>query len=159
MIYTLDIDYEKCTGCQSCSVACSLKRERVCNPLLGRIQVARWEAEGLHVPVVCLQCEDAPCQRVCPVSALTRDPVSQVINVDYDRCIGCRMCVLACPFGAMLVNPHTLKIIKCDHCQGDPLCVKVCQNQAIKYVPLTEALRAKRMASSQRVLDTISATT
>ena len=158
MIYTIDLDYEKCTGCQSCSVACSLKQERVCNPLLGRIQVARWEAEGLHVPVVCCQCEDAPCQRVCPVNALARDPASQVIEVDYDRCIGCRMCVLACPFGAMLVNPHTLKIIKCDHCQGDPLCVKVCQNQAIKYVPLTEALRAKRMAGSQRVLDSISAT-
>ena len=151
LVYTLDIDYEKCTGCQSCSVACSLKRERVCNPLLGRMQVARWEAEGLHVPVVCHQCEDAPCQRVCPVNALPRNPLHQVIEVDYDRCIGCRICVLACPFGAMLVNPHTRKVMKCDHCQGDPLCIHVCQNQAIKYVPLTQALYAKRMAGSLRV--------
>lgn len=156
MVYTIDWDYEKCTGCQSCSVACSLKRERVCNPLLGRIQVARREAEGIHVPVVCRQCEDAPCQRVCPVNALPRDSVTQVIEVDYDRCIGCRMCVLACPFGAMLVNHQTLKIAKCDHCQGDPLCVKVCQNQAITYVPLTTALWAKRMAGSQKLMDPVS---
>jgi carbon-monoxide dehydrogenase iron sulfur subunit len=158
MVYTIEIEYEKCTGCQSCSVACSLKREKVCNPLLGRIQIARREVEGVHVPVVCRQCEDAPCQKVCPVNALPRDEVSGVVQVDYDRCIGCRMCVLACPFGAMLVNHQTLKIAKCDHCDGDPLCVKVCQNQAIRYVPLTEALRARRMASSRKLLDSASTT-
>jgi Fe-S-cluster-containing hydrogenase component 2 len=158
MFYTIDVDYKKCTGCQSCSVACSLKREKISNPLLGRIQVARWEAEGLHVPVVCGQCVDAPCQRVCPVSALSRESASAVIVLDYDRCIGCRMCVLACPFGAMLVHPHTLRVMKCDHCLGEPLCVKVCQNQAIKYVPITEALRAKRITSSRKVLDAISTT-
>ena len=158
MVYKLDIDYIPCTGCQSCSVACSLKREKISNPLLGRIQVARWETEGLHVPIVCRQCEDAPCAQVCPVNALVRDSDSRVIEIDNNRCIGCRMCVIACPFGAMLVNPHSLKVMKCDYCHGDPLCIHVCQNQAIKYVPLTQSLYAKRMAGSRKILDSIAGT-
>jgi len=159
MVYVLEIDYEKCTGCQCCTIACALKRERISNPRLGRIQPARWEEEGVHIPIVCRQCEDAPCQRVCPVDALPRDPVTQVVNVDYDRCIGCRMCVIACPFGAMVVDPLANKILKCDHCDGDPMCVKVCRNEAVKYVPLTQSLYAKRMTGSQKLQELMETTT
>lgn len=152
MAYVLEIDYDKCTGCESCTISCALKRERISNPLLGRIQVVRWEDLGVHTPVFCRQCEDAPCQKVCPVEALPRDPATQVISVNYDKCIGCRYCVLACPFGAMMVNLDTMRVIKCDHCDGDPMCVKVCHNQAIQYVPLTQALYQKRKAAAQKML-------
>jgi len=155
--YVIHIDYEKCTGCQSCTIACALKREGVCSLPLGRIQVSRWEAEGIHVPIVCQQCEDAPCMRVCPVSgALTRDPETQVVTIDYDRCIGCRYCVLNCPFGAMLVNPITRRVMKCDHCEGDPVCVKFCYTKAIQYLPLTHALYAKRTGGAQKVVQLLS---
>lgn len=153
MFYVIDIDYEKCTGCQSCTITCAVKQAKIANPLFSRIQVARFEAEGVHIPLVCQQCEDAPCRRVCPVDALPRDPVTQVISVNYDRCIGCRFCVLACPFGAMLVNHQTRKVFKCDHCQGDPICVKVCHPEAIQYVPLTRALYAKRATVAEKIRD------
>lgn len=152
MVHIINVDYDKCTGCQWCTLTCTLKREGIASLASGRIQVSRWEAEGVHIPVVCQQCEDAPCMRVCPVvGALARDPVSQVITVDYDRCIGCRYCVLACPFGAMNVNPETMVVMKCDHCQGDPICVKFCDPKAIEYVPLNQALYARRKAGAERL--------
>jgi carbon-monoxide dehydrogenase iron sulfur subunit len=156
--YVLNVEHERCTGCQSCTIACATKRERICNPLLGRIQIATLRSEGIHIPVVCRQCEDAPCQRVCPVDALPRDPATQVISIDYNRCIGCRYCVQACPFGAVFMNVATRKVMKCDQCDGDPMCVKVCHNQAIKYVPVTLAQHAKRMAGAAKIQELASTT-
>ena len=111
MVRFLDIDPHKCNGCMSCVIACAQKRGRIANPLLGRIQVMRWEDEGVNVPIVCMHCEDAPCQRVCPVDALIRDPASQVIRIDYDRCIGCRFCVEACPEDAIRMDTGEVAIV------------------------------------------------
>jgi Fe-S-cluster-containing hydrogenase component 2 len=155
MKYTLDRDYEKCTGCQSCSVACSLQRERISNPKLGRIQLAHRREEGIHIPVVCNQCEEAPCMNVCPVGALSRDTTTEVVLLDYDICIGCRMCTLACPFGAMLVNLDTGKVMKCDLCadvETGPICYKVCHTEAIRYVPLTQAMSHRRQKAAQETM-------
>ena len=159
MAYVLEVDYQKCTGCQSCTVACALKRERICSPVLGRIQVVRSEAEGIHVPVLCQQCEDAPCKSVCPTGALTRDAVTQVISINYNRCVGCHLCVFICPFGAMLINPDTGQVFKCDYCDGDPMCVKFCQFDAIRYVPVTQALYNRRLAGSRRIQELVASAT
>ncbi len=156
MVQTIDIEHEKCTGCQSCTIACALKRERICNPLLGRIQVARREKAGVHIPVVCSQCQDAPCIAICPVSALSRDAETQVVRLDDDRCIGCRYCALACPFGAVVVNVDTGKVLKCDQCEGiegGPVCVKVCHNEAIRYVSLTKAMYFRRQSGADKMLE------
>lgn len=161
MAFVFDIDHEKCTGCQSCTITCALKRERISNPLLGRIQVARRPKQGVHIPVVCNQCLEAPCMRVCPVNALDRDSETQVVNLDYDKCIGCQYCVLACPFGAMMVNIDTGKVMKCDRCQdieGGPVCVKVCHNEAIRYVPLTKAMYSRRQIGADKMIDVVATT-
>ena len=63
----LFIDFEKCTGCRTCEVACSLRNEGICNPVLSRISVIKWEDMGVDVPMVCQQCENPPCRAVCPV--------------------------------------------------------------------------------------------
>ncbi len=158
MINVLDIDHEKCTGCQSCTIACATKRERISNPLLGRIQVARRPKKGVHIPVVCNQCLEAPCMKVCPVNALARDQATEVVVLDYDTCIGCRYCVLACPFGAMTVNIDNGKVLKCDRCrdvEGGPICVKVCHNEAIRYIPLTQAMYARRQGGADKMVEVV----
>ena len=101
MAKVLMINYEKCTGCRLCELVCSVVHEGVSNPFRSRIKVMKWEHEGLYVPMSCQQCEDAPCMNVCPVKAISRDERLNRVMVDYNVCIGCRMCVTACPFGAM----------------------------------------------------------
>lgn len=97
------IDLEKCVGCDSCTVAC--KAENRTPPGVSYNMVMKRE-EGTYpnvtrtnLPRPCMQCENPPCVQVCPVSA-TYKMENGVVNMDYDRCIGCRYCMVACPYDA-----------------------------------------------------------
>jgi len=97
------IDLQKCVGCDSCSVAC--KAENRTPPGVSYNVVMEEEhgefpnVQRTNVPRPCMQCENPPCVQVCPVSA-TYKMDNGVVNIDYDRCIGCRYCMIACPYGA-----------------------------------------------------------
>ena len=69
----LTVDYQKCTGCRLCELVCSVTHDGISNPARSRIKIVKWEDEGLYVPMICQQCEDAPCKNVCPVGAISRD--------------------------------------------------------------------------------------
>jgi len=130
----LIVDYSKCTGCRLCEIVCSIKKSGAVNPTRARITVIKWEPICVETPMLCQQCESAPCIAVCPVKALARDEEIGRVTIDYDLCIGCKFCVAACPFGAMGVDPVARKVIKCDLCDGDPTCVKFCETKALQYV-------------------------
>jgi molybdopterin-containing oxidoreductase family iron-sulfur binding subunit len=97
------IDLQKCVGCDSCTVAC--KAENRTPPGVSYNVVMEEEhgtfpdTERTNLPRPCMQCSNPPCVQVCPVSATYRME-NGVVNVDYDRCIGCRYCMIACPYGA-----------------------------------------------------------
>ena len=129
----LVIDPEICTGCRICEQVCSVVNENVVNPYRARIKVMRWDLEGVVVPMVCQQCDTPMCMEVCPVNALEKNPDTGVVTVNYDRCIGCRMCVAACPFGLMMYDFADKKVIKCEQCQGDPQCVRFCDAGALRF--------------------------
>jgi len=150
MAKVLVIDYEKCTGCRLCEQVCSVKHEGVSNPARSRIKIVKWEQEGRYVPIGCQQCESAPCMAVCPVKAISRDETLNRVMIDYDVCIGCRMCVAICPFGAMLFDILAKRVIKCDLCDGDPLCVKFCDVGAVQYVDASEQGTAKRVVAADK---------
>lgn len=146
----LMINYEKCTGCRLCELVCVASHEGVSNPSRSRIRVMKWEAEGLYVPMSCQQCQDAPCLNVCPVKAISRDEDLGRVLVNYDVCIGCRSCVVVCPFGAMHFDPVDRKVAKCDLCDGDPQCVRFCDMKAVDYVVANDVhLRRKRDAAKK----------
>jgi len=97
------IDLQKCVGCDSCTVACKAENR---TPPGVSYNVVMEEEHGefpnvsrTNVPRPCMQCEEPPCVQVCPVSA-TYKMDNGVVNIDYDRCIGCRYCMIACPYGA-----------------------------------------------------------
>ena len=146
-------DYEKCVGCRTCEMACSLKHEAEINPFRSRIQIIKWEREGQGVPMACVQCQSAPCQAVCPVKAISRDEELGRVMIDYDVCIGCRICVAICPFGAVSFDTPTKRVIKCDLCDGDPVCVQFCAYEALQYADATEEIAAKQQAAAEKIVE------
>ena len=128
------VDPDKCTGCRNCELVCSVKHYGVSNPSLARIHIVKWEHIGLYIPMSCQQCEDAPCLSVCPKDAIYRNEKLDSISINHDLCIGCKMCVSACPFGAMRWSSNRSRVFKCNLCQGDPQCVRFCYTKAVDYV-------------------------
>ncbi len=129
----LVVDAAKCTGCRICEQVCSVKHEGTVNPYRARIRVLKWELEGQVLPMVCRQCDDPPCLKICPMGAISKHEPTGLVSVDYDKCIGCRMCISACPFGAMDYDLVGKKVMKCDFCGGEPQCARFCDAKAIRF--------------------------
>lgn len=89
-----------CTGCGTCEAACVEVHEQVGLQAYPRLHVT--ETPQGTMPVQCRHCEDAPCAKVCPVAAITHG--AGLIELNESTCVGCKMCALACPFGA--IEPH-----------------------------------------------------
>ena len=151
MAKTLYIDYQKCTGCRLCELVCAVFHDGISNPARSRIKVMKWEAEGLYIPMSCQQCQDAPCLNVCPVKAISRDEELGRVFVDYDVCIGCRSCVAVCPFGAMNFNIKDKQVFKCDLCDGDPQCVRFCEEKAIDFLEVDDVSIYKKRDAATRI--------
>ena len=145
-------DASKCIGCRTCEVACvvSHQEEQDCAALtpqsfLPRIHVIK--GMDVSTATACRQCEDAPCANVCPNGAIIRD--KGFIHVMQERCIGCKTCVVACPYGAMEVVTKPIfrqngaamtatsdkaEAHKCDLCHaraGGPACMEICPTKAL----------------------------
>lgn len=130
----LVIDPEKCTGCRTCEMVCSLKHSRGCSETRSRVRVITQNTQDSSLPIMCQHCEIPLCQKVCPVKATYRDMKTHAMIIDKSICIGCRMCMIACPFGAPSFDPIERATIKCDLCEGDPECVKLCPSEALKFI-------------------------
>lgn len=146
----LVVDPERCTGCRLCEVVCSLRHEKAINPYRSRIRVVKWEGAGIYIPMVCQHCENPVCEAVCPMNALSRDPATGAMIINYDRCVGCKMCVLACPIGGASVDIKTRRVIKCDLCNGDPQCVRFCSTHALEFLEPTAANLHKKRTAVER---------
>ncbi len=123
------IQPELCDGCLDCQEACA--------QIHGTSGILVREVEGSYYPIICQQCEDAPCEVICPTEAIGKE------GIDKDRCIGCGLCMMVCPFGAVVI--HERKAHKCNQCPDldTPACIKACSQRAIAKVD-TDKLQAKR---------------
>ena len=126
----LMIKPEKCYGCRTCELVCSFGHYGEFNPKMANVSVLEYEKAAVAIPVMCLQCEDACCEKVCPVHAISTDE-NGARTINYDKCIGCKMCMNACPLGNISFHPEVKKVFKCDLCGGDPKCAKYCPGGAI----------------------------
>ena len=136
------IDSELCCGCKRCEKICSWAHEGVYCKARARVRNVKWEAEGVYLPLSCFQCEEPYCMAVCPAGAIAKDEMGVVI-IDKDKCVKCRLCSVACPFGMIDFNPVAREMIKCDMCKElgyESQCVEECPTGALELVPLDERL-------------------
>lgn len=135
---------EKCNGCMNCVVACQKAHAdsefyapiRDTEPARIYLQVVKKSP----VPLVCRHCEEPACVKACMTGAMQKDENTGIVSNEFhpQKCVGCWMCVMACPFG--VISPKqdgTRKIaVKCDMCiqRGSPACVDSCPNGAIVYM-------------------------
>ena len=120
--YAMALDVDKCIGCRRCVYACAMENNVPRGLGMEWINVLEVDRDGVaelknarndytdspkpgkvYVPVACQHCEDPPCVMVCPVKATWKEP-DGIVVIDYDRCIGCKYCIVACPYGARRFN-------------------------------------------------------
>ena len=146
----LVVDAERCTGCESCVLACSFHHGGMFS-LKARVHIHKLKGEGLFVPVMCQSCDSAPRVRVCAEGALLQENKRGIVSFVPDKCTGCRLCEEACPYGAILFNESTNLIEKCALCGGDPECVKVCiLPQAISFAEARDKEERKNYLKTVR---------
>lgn len=164
-------DAELCIGCQACMVACARAHEELPLTALNdqdvpfHSRITAIIAPEVTVAVQCRQCEDSPCARSCPVDAIVQK--DNHIEIIKEKCIGCKSCVLACPFGAIKVVEDKMEnsgifmdtgvgkkqtqvekahfvVDKCDLCadSGGPACVAICPAKALYFIN-PEAIQQK----------------
>jgi anaerobic carbon-monoxide dehydrogenase iron sulfur subunit len=129
------VEADKCTGCRICEVLCSLLNMKECNPARTRIHIKRTSSNGMFydTPLVCQQCEDMPCAAVCPEEAIGMNTKTGIVYIDRENCTGCSLCIDACPFNAIILDPIQNVAIKCELCESQPLCVEGCPTGALQY--------------------------
>lgn len=148
----LVVDVSKCTGCDSCVMGCSFKHAGVFR-LKARIQVEKIKEEGLFVPIMCQHCINAPCAAVCPSGALRKDHDTGETKLLEHLCIGCRMCLTACPFGAIEYNKGAEHMEKCNLCDGDPVCAVICTAGAISFKEVDITPKNKRIMTAWKQVE------
>src|SRR5208282_2732901 len=176
-------DPKRCIGCRTCEVACVLAHSMGAGlqsmsaahfiPRLTLIRTAK-----VSVPVQCHQCEDAPCAKVCSTGAIVFSASS--VQVNQERCVGCKNCMIACPFGAMEIvtverlervvcgtSDHTVRVKKveaqkCDLCitqDEGPACVRVCLTKALRLVDQQVVSVAMKSRQEDAAIEAVGMTT
>lgn len=141
----LVIDLDRCIGCRGgCQVACKTQHDIALGPSRSTLYTmgptgTYPNLEMYFLSLMCQQCENPSCVKVCPTGACYKSGEDGVVRIDRDTCIGCQSCKRACPYQANYFNKELRVMDKCDICsdlreQGlPPACVRNCAGGAIHY--------------------------
>ena len=142
-----EFDEKKCSACGACAIACmdqnDIDVEAGQQPYRRVFQYER-DPELVSLSISCLHCPDAPCAAACPVGCLYKDPATGLTRYNAARCVGCRLCAKACPYGALSFrpqedDPRRVKMEKCHGCLEriqaglTPACVHSCPTGALTW--------------------------
>ena len=147
------INAERCNGCMTCTLACAAEHS-LSKTIMGamqektpsRIQVLPINNNSA-VPNMCSHCEDPACVDACMAGAMQKNPVTGIVTNEGNEqsCVGCWMCVMACPYGAVRQHPEKKVALKCDRCPDRevPACVDSCPEKALEFVEVDEYAAGK----------------
>ncbi len=158
--YAFYFNASECIGCKACQVACKDKNNLPIGTLYRRVfhyGGGSWVTEnGFQVPdnvfaysvsTACQHCQNPICKEVCPAAAISKGE-DGIVVIDSNKCIGCRYCEWACPYGAPQFNEELSVMTKCDLCKDllakgeNPACVDSCPMRCLEVGELSD-LRAK----------------
>jgi len=154
---------KRCLGCFGCEVACKMEHQRSAGPKW--IQVITVGPEEIDnrlvmelIPMNCRHCENPPCMAVCPIKGAIYKRRDGIVLLNSRFCIGCRLCIQVCPFGAMQFNDIRGVVEKCDLCvdridQGlEPFCAQSCFGKCIEFKEAAKLSQDKREISAKNIL-------
>ncbi len=151
---------DHCLGCKSCEVACAVEHSSSKSlfvalsekPVpLRRLFVEL--AEGQKIPLVCRHCKDAPCVAVCSSGAMRQDPVTGIVDRETEKCIGCWMCAMVCPYGVIVQQKGARVAVKCDRClsREQPACVEACHTKTLIFSEEDEFAELMRKEAAAKI--------
>ena len=141
--YAMAIDLRRCVGCQTCTAACKsanatppgVQWRRVLDIENGKFP----DVSRTFLPVACMHCADPPCMHVCPTTA-TKQREDGLVTIDYDLCIGCSNCIMACPYDARSIE-HTPR-----YAYGEPM-----QSETARFDPERLSVATKCTFCKERI--------
>jgi molybdopterin-containing oxidoreductase family iron-sulfur binding subunit len=105
------IDLKRCIGCYGCQIACKSENGTRPGTTYARVVKREWgefpNVKKLSIPVLCMHCNDPPCVDVCPTGASQKRDEDGVVFIDREACVGCRACMMGCPYGARYFQDET----------------------------------------------------
>lgn len=146
------IDPDKCTRCFACVNSCKFENNTTLDLAVNYRWVIAKEAgafpnpQRVFFPMSCLHCAEPACLKACPVNAITKRSTDGIVLIDQGKCIGCRYCIWACPYGAPQFNSVTKKVEKCTFCVHridaglQPACVATCVGRSLNFGVLGESI-------------------
>jgi len=159
------INIERCLACKSCEIACAVVHSRsgvlekaITEQPKPQTRVSVEAAGRFGIPMQCRHCEDAPCITVCPSRAIYRRTVESPVLIDRDLCIGCKFCLMVCPFGVIYISRDGKAITKCDLCivrteaGQEPACVEGCPTGALEFCEVQEWVGRRRGAAVKKAV-------
>lgn len=148
---------QRCTGCKTCQLACADYHDLSSEFWYRRIYEyggGSWQQDEdgcwttdtftYYVSIACNQCDDPACVKVCPTTAMHKDPETGLVLVDATKCIGCGYCHMACPYNVPKVDRAKGHSVKCDGCAERvaeglaPICVEACPMHALDFGTVEE---------------------
>lgn len=153
------MDPGKCDKCYACEVACVEAHPNNNGQAMCIVDASIGPAISLH----CMHCADAPCMKACTTGNIVRDAETGAVYMKGDRCIGCKLCVSACPFGMIVWDQQQGQSHKCDLCvdrlqKGEaPACVAGCPTGALSTPDDGEQFKRRRTIALQATLASIPA--